>query len=208
MHRLPTRDVSVSQINPWVVVGLLALGGWAVDSLLVAFEMHRLPGASLRVHLAHLWYGPPLLVAILLIVRRHRPEVTIWPIQPLAFNVLARGLRPQVRLLVAHVTDSDTKAALLAFFRRYSGIALTAPDLAYHVGREPTEVEQALANLVTTGLVERQCVCDMSFYRLTEDEQRLAQLDELVTWQESWLEQARCLAQAVGPSLLGRNSRG
>jgi len=208
MSQVQARNSLARQINPWVVVSLLALAGWTVDSLLVALKLHNLPGVGLQVHRSHLWYGPLLLAATLLIVRQRRPRMAFRPPNGPASNDLTHGLRPQVKLLATHVTGSDTKAALLAFFRRYSGIALRAPDLAYHIGREPAAVEQALAELVTLGLVERQYACDLSFYRLTEDEQRLAQLDELVAWQESWLEQARRLTQAVGPSLLVRNGRG
>jgi hypothetical protein len=120
-------------------------------------------------------------------------------------DVLTHSLRPEVKTLAIRVTESETKAALLAFFRCHLGMALTAADLAYHVARGLAEVEEALTDLVMLGLVERGSASHLTFYRLTQDEQRLAQLDELVAWQEKWLERARRLAQAVGPSLLRRD---
>ncbi len=189
-------------VNPWIVIALLALAGWFVDSVLVALEIHRLPGLGPWAHLSHLWYGPPLLVAALLIARRRLAGLMTWRENLEALDELARELQPEVRRMAGQVTGSETKVGLLAFFWRYPRTALMVPDLAGQIGRAPEEVEQALADLALLGLVEQQCACDLTFYRLTQNRRRLAQLDELVAWQESWLERARRLAQAVGPSLL------
>lgn len=196
------------RVELWIAVGLLALSGWFVDSLLTGIQMHRLSDVGLRVHLSHLWYGPPLLAAALLFAQRRRPRTILHPDGTRAFSILARGLRPETKTLAAHLTGSETKAALVAFFRRYALMAPTAADLAYYVGREQGEVEEALADLVTLGLVEAQRACDLTFYRLVRDDQQLAMLDELVAWQEGWLERAQHLAHTVGPSLAGRDRMG
>jgi hypothetical protein len=190
-----------SRVNPWVVIAILALAGWFADSVLVALEIHRLPGLGPWAHLSHLWYGPPLLVAILLVARRRLAGLSAWRENLQALDDLAQELRPEMRQMAGQVTTSETKVAVLGFLWRYPTTALTAPDLAYQTGQESVEVEQALADLASLGLVEHRGACDLTFYRLTPNRRRLAQLEELIAWQESWLEQARRLAQLVGPSL-------
>jgi len=192
--RLPySRSVSM-----WMVMAVLALGGWFVDSLLVGFRLHELPASTPTLHLWHLWYGPPLLVAALLLVRRYRPERmqrgATWPV----FDVVARSLPPAVKALAFHVARSATQAALLAFLQRHPSLSLTASDLAGTVGRELDDVELALRQMETLGLVERQRVYELTFYRLTQDEGRRQQLREVAAWQESWFQQAQRLMQVVG----------
>ena len=70
------------------------------------------------------------------------------------------------------------------------------------VGGELDDVELALRELATLELVEKQRVCDLTFYRLTQDEERQGELRALLAWQDSWLEQARQLTQSVGRRLV------
>ncbi len=115
---------------------------------------------------------------------------------------LLRNLQPEVRILAVQVMASETKAGLLAFFWRHPSVGLTVGDVAFRIGRGLEEVEAALAELAALGLVERRSVCELTFFRLTQNRRRLAELDELVAWQQSWRQRAQRLAQAAGPSLL------
>lgn len=187
-------------LNVWRMIALLALGGWFIDSLLVGFRLHELPGATPRFHLWHLWYGPPLLAAGWLLIRRYRPELMRWAITLPVFDTVARSLSPAVKSLAFHVARSETQAALLTFLQRQPTLSLTASDLAGTVERDLDDVELALRQLETLDLVERQQVCDLTFYRLTEDEARRQQLREVAAWQDSWYQQAQCLMQVVGRS--------
>ena len=190
-------------VNLWMVVAVLALSGWFVDSLLVGVRMHRLPGDSLAVHLWHLWYGPPLLVGGLLLARHYRPGLMQWVAALPRFDVLSGGLPPKVKALALHVTRSETQSVLLAFLQRHPTLSLTPSDLAGQVGGELDDVELALRELATLELVEKQRICDLTFYRLTQDEERQGELRALLAWQDSWLEQARQLTQSVGRGLVG-----
>lgn len=188
-------------VNAWMVIAVLALGGWFIDSLLVGFRLHELPDSTPVFHLWHLWYGPPLLVAGLLLVRRYRPELVQWVGAWPVFDVVARSLPPAVKALAFHVARSETQAALLAFLQRHPTLSLTASDLAGVVESELDDVELALRQMEALDLVERQGVCDMTFYRLTQDEERRQQLREIAAWQEGWYRQAQHLMQVVGRSL-------
>lgn len=210
-RRLCSRLLYRRSSNVWMLLAGLALGGWFIDSLLVGFRLHELPDSTPTFHLWHLWYVPPLLVAGLLLIRRHRPELmqpaTTLPV----FDTVARSLPPAVKALAFHVVRSETQAALLTFLQRYPALSLTASDLAGTVERELDDVELALRQLETLDLVERQLVYGLTFYRLTQDEGRRQQLREVAAWQESWRQQAQGLMQVVGRDLssgrtLGRRS--
>ena len=193
-------------VNAWMVMAVLALGGWFIDSLLVGFRLHELPDSSPTFHLWHLWYGPPLLMAGLLLVRRYRPELVQWAATLPVFDTVARSLPPAVKALAFHVARSETQAALLAFLQWHPTLSLTASDLAGVVESELDDVEMALRQMEALDLVERQSVCDMTFYCLTQDEERRQQLREIAAWQESWYQQAQRLMQVVGRSLSTDNA--
>ena len=200
--RLRTSLIPFAQrINPWMVVAVLALSGWLIDSLLVALHVNGLAQDGLRVHLWHLWYLPLLLASGLLLVQHYRPElmsrVTAMPV----FDGLIRNLRPELKTLARDVTCSETRATLLTVLQAYPTLSLTATDLAGTVGGELEDVELALEDLTTLGLIEKQTVYDLTFYRLTQDEIRRKQLREVAAWQDSWSEQANQLAQLVGRRL-------
>ena len=170
----------LGRINPWMVVAVLALSGWLVDSLLVALHMHGLAQDGLRVHLWHLWYLPPLLASGLLLVHHYRPElmsrVTAMPV----FDGLVGNLRPELKTLARDVTCSETRATLLTVLQAYPTLSLTATDLAGTVGGELEDVELALEDLTTLGLIEKQTVYDLTFYRLTQDEIRMRSFIEIL----------------------------
>lgn len=200
-------DTQKGGINLWMLVSILALSGWLIDSLFVGLRMHSFLEAGFRVHLGHLWYGPPLIIAGLLLVRRYRPEWMPSMATLPGFDNMARTLRPEVKALARHIIRSKTQASLIAFLQQYPSMALTTSDLAGQIGGHLDDVALALRELATLGLVEAQYVCGMTFYRLTTDEARRCELRELVTWQEGWFEHAEQVAHSVGPRLARPGSR-
>lgn len=124
-------------------------------------------------------------------------RVTALPV----FDALVRDLPPELKTLAREVTCSETRSTLLAILEEYPTLSLTAHDLAGRVGDELDDVESALKELTTLGLIEMRSVCDLTFYCLTQDAGRQKQLRELAAWQDSWSEQAGHLAQSVGRSL-------
>jgi hypothetical protein len=42
-------------------------------------------------------------------------------------------------------------------------------------------------------------VCDITFFRLTDDRTWLARLDQFIDWRVGWLARARRVEQLVGP---------
>ncbi|MCG3209717.1 MAG: hypothetical protein FOGNACKC_03344 [Anaerolineae bacterium] len=63
--------------NTWMTIAVLALIGWLIDSFLWFFEGHTLTFAGFTTFLAHSWYALPLLAAIFLILRLHRPSTLL-----------------------------------------------------------------------------------------------------------------------------------
>ena len=192
---------SSKRLNPWIVISTLALGGWTLDSLLMAIEMHGQAGWNWPAHLLHLWYGPPLLVAVLMLGYRRLPRAAFWVPQLPAGHMLDRSLRAEVRKLAALVAASPTNAAVLELLRRLPTTAMTACDLAHSLGRAEAEVEPALHVLANARLIDARLVCGLAFYRLTNDPPRLAQLHALAAWQAGCLEQVDSWTRVAGPRL-------
>jgi hypothetical protein len=63
--------------NTWMVIAILALTGWLIDSFLWFLEGHTLTVAGFATFLAHSWYALPLLAAIILILRLRRPSALL-----------------------------------------------------------------------------------------------------------------------------------
>lgn len=76
---------------------------------------------------------------------------------------LLDGLEPPVAVLAANVLTSPTKRNALAFFYQHSQTAMGLSDLAYWISQDEGEVARALEDFVELGLVQRRCVCDISF---------------------------------------------
>lgn len=188
------------RINLWMLLCILALSGWLVDGLLTSLQLHQ-AGGGWGVHLFHLWYVPPILLALLLPARKRIKRLAVRVAEQPTLDALTQGLRPEIKALAQQVVSAPTKADLLTFLRSHTGTAMTSVDLAHHVGKDRTEAEQALADLAALGLVEIRCVCDMTFYKLTSDREQLARLDELEEWQADWLTHAGKLAQVAGAKL-------
>jgi hypothetical protein len=112
---------------------------------------------------------------------------------------LLRDLPPDVAALTANLLNAPAARDLLIYLWKHPQMAMTAADLAGQVGHTDDEVASALENLERLALVHRQCVCDMTFYRLTDDQARLGRLDQFIAWRVDWLAHARRVEQLVGP---------
>lgn len=191
MHRF------IRQTNPWMLIALLAVAGWTLDTLLVSLEVQQMPGAGIMTHLTHLWGGPPLLLAGLWLARR---GLARWGPRksPPTVEHLTAELPPLVQGLARQMVASPAQATLLAQFWAYPATARLPDDLARQLGHPLPEVEAALAGLVAAGLLEPIGAGDLLFYRLTRNPVCLQCLAELVAWQETWLEHSRSLATSVG----------
>ena len=187
--------------NPWALISLLTIAGWLVDSVLAAFQMHRARGDDLSVHLYHFWYLPPLIGLALWLLRKRLRTLGARVAGRPTLDTLAHTLRPEVRTLALQILASDAMSALLALLRQRPGSSMTAYDMALTIRKDPDEVEGALAGLQAIGLVETQCACDLTFYRLTGSAELLGYLDELEAWRADWLSHADRLAEAAGARL-------
>jgi hypothetical protein len=112
---------------------------------------------------------------------------------------LLRDLPPDVAALTANLLNAPAARDLLTYLWNHRKMAMTAEDLAGQVGHAEGEVVSALENLERLALVYRQCVCDMTFYRLTDDQAWLGRLDQFIAWRVDWLARARRVEQLVGP---------
>lgn len=192
-------------LNPWAAISLLAVGGWFVDSALMNLKMHGSVIAAYLTDYTHLWYGPPVLVVVVVLARRYRPDVAAWLSSVSSFRSISSALRPDVKQLAFELTRSQSRAAVMSYFLSHPTTLLLTHDLAALVGHERDEIQRQLNELERLGLVQRQRACELAFYGLTQDKSVRSRLAEVSNWQQSWQEQARQLAQAAGPSLLHDN---
>jgi hypothetical protein len=130
------------------------------------------------------------------------PNRTAGPHTTTTFESLTAGLRPAVKQIAQAITTSQTKLAILTFFRCQDQLAFSAYDLGMQVGRLPADVSRALTDLIADGLIEREKAGSLPWYRLTRDEQRRRDLEDAAAWQEFRMRQACSIAQAAGACLL------
>jgi hypothetical protein len=112
---------------------------------------------------------------------------------------LLRGLPSDVAALATNLLSAPAARDVLTYLWTHQRVAMTAGDLAWQVGQPEEKVASALENLEQLALVHRQCVCDTTFYRLTQDRAWLERLDQFVAWRSDWLARARRVEQLVGP---------
>lgn len=108
------------------------------------------------------------------------------------------GLEPPVAALAVNVLASPVKRDVLAFFRQHDQTAIQASDLAYWVSADEDELARALEELAELGLVQSQCVCDTTFYRLNRDPEASSLLDQLFAWRNEWQMRLERLQQTIG----------
>ena len=193
------------RVNPGLVFAFVSLVGWFLSSITMAQQMHPLPGSGAYFFdLSHPWYIPVAVGAAFALAWRRLAAFAhraVWAAPPPEFDRVSTGLRPEVRDVAVQLVRSPALAPVLAYFRAHPGTSLTAADLAGCIQSSPGDVEPALSDLVFLGFVQERQLCDLTFYRLTTDRLRRAQLDELAAWQERWMRQSQLLAEVVGPNL-------
>jgi hypothetical protein len=113
-------------------------------------------------------------------IHRFQPE------RPPAHFDLLFGLDPATAALAANLLSSPVKRSVLAFMHRFKLTAVQVEDLAYQLGQSEEDVTRALDDFVTLELVQVQCVCEYTFYRLNRDPSVQAKLDVLFAWQAKW----------------------
>jgi hypothetical protein len=112
---------------------------------------------------------------------------------------LLRDLPPDVAALAANLLNSPLERDLLLQLWSYPRMAMQATGWAEQVGYSEDDVASALASLEQLSLVQSRCACDLTFYRLTDDEVRLRRLAQFITWRGNWLRRAQRVEQLVGP---------
>ena len=126
--------------------------------------------------------------------------------QSLPAEDLVRDLRPDVAALTLNLINAPAARDVLTYLWQHRQVAMPAEGLAGQVGHNEADVTSALENLDRLALVRRQCVCDMTFYRLTTDKAWLERLDQFITWRLDWLARAQRVEQLIGPLKLVRDA--
>ena len=186
-------------VNPWVAICVLAIAGWSIDSVLVSVELHRLDGGDFRAHLTHFWYGPPVLLALLLLARRILPKAALSVPHLTAGSIARYGRRSGVKRLADRLATRPGEGAVLGVLLSYPSTAMTAHDLAGHATVSQSDAERALANLAGLDLVEEMQLVGTRFYRLTREARVCDELSELQKWHREWQSQADRLFKIPAP---------
>lgn len=121
---------------------------------------------------------------------------------PAAFDLL-QDLEPPVAALAANLLASPLKRRVLVFFRRHSQTAMQAGDLAYWVEADEDEVVPVLEEFMVMGLLERQRVCGLTFYRPNQESQIRSHVDRLFTWRYQWQMALEQLENVIGHERTG-----
>ncbi len=195
--RKPAGAKSVG-INPWVAICVLAIVGWSADSMLVSIELHRLVGEDSRAHLTHFWYGPPILLALLLLARRILPKAALSVPRFRVGSFASCGRRSGVKRLADRLATRPGEGAVLGVLLRYPNMAMTAHDLADHAELPQADGERALVDLARLGLVEEMRLAGTDFYRLTREGHLCDELRELQEWHREWQSQVDRLFEVPG----------
>jgi hypothetical protein len=115
---------------------------------------------------------------------------------------LLRDLPPDVAALAINLLHTPVERDLFNYLWANRRMAMTVEDWAGQVGHAVGDVASAFKNLAQLGLVQRQDVRDITFFRLTGDEIWLRRLEQFNTWRVDWLMHARRVEQLVGPASL------
>jgi hypothetical protein len=135
-------------------------------------------------------------------------ELSLLRQQELPPEDLLRDLSPDVAALAINLLHTPVERDLFTYLWANRRMAMTVEDWTGQVGYAVGDVASAFENLARLGLVQRQCVHDMTFFRLTSDEVWLRRLEQFNTWRVDWLMRARRVEQLVGPASLIMPTRG
>lgn len=116
-------------------------------------------------------------------------------------EALLRGLPLDVAALAVRLLNAPVERDLLFHLWQFRRASMTVTAWAGQIEHKEEAVATAMQNLEQSALVQRQDVCDMTFYRLTDDEMYLARLEQLINWRTDWLARAHRVQQLVGPTI-------
>ena len=116
-------------------------------------------------------------------------------------ETLLRDLPLDVAALAAKLLNAPVERDLLLHLWQFRRTSMTVTAWAGQIEHKEEAVATAMKNLEQLALVQRQDVCDMTFYRLTDDEMYLARLEQLINWRTDWLARAHRVEQLVGPTI-------
>lgn len=111
---------------------------------------------------------------------------------------LLSALPAEIAALAALLLNAPVERDLLVHLWARRRMTMTAANWASLIGYREEKVASALERLEDLALVERLTVCDLTFYRLTEDEAQLARLDQFIDWRREWLQRAQRVEQLIG----------
>lgn len=95
-------------------------------------------------------------------------------------------LCPRVRPLVAQIMECGCGCELLDFFQTRRHTMLELADVIYYAKLPAENVVSTLELLQVLAVIQRREVLDTAFYRLTEDAEILAALEEYWMWRQVW----------------------
>ncbi|MDL1894710.1 hypothetical protein FBQ82_00410 [Anaerolineae bacterium CFX7] len=95
-------------------------------------------------------------------------------------------LCPRVRPLIAQIIECECGCELLDVFQTRPRTMLELADVTYHVKLSQTDVVPTLELFQALAVIERREILDTTFYRLTQDAEIIAALEQFWTWRQVW----------------------
>lgn len=129
--------------------------------------------------------------------QRVASNVERWRVDGPAFDLL-QDLEPPVAALAANLLASPLKRRVLIFLRRHSHSAIQSRDLAYWVDADEEDVGTVLEEFLTMGLLERERVCGLTFYRPNQTSEIRRYVDTLFRWRFQWQTALEQMENVIG----------
>ncbi|MCC7165613.1 MAG: hypothetical protein IT331_24160 [Anaerolineae bacterium] len=95
-------------------------------------------------------------------------------------------LCPRVRPLIAQIMQCGSGCELLDFFHTRPHTMLELADVVYYAKLPVENVVSTLELFQMLAVIERREILDTAFYRLTEDVEIIAALEQYWTWRQVW----------------------
>lgn len=118
---------------------------------------------------------------------------------PLVTIDLLGDLDPGAKVLAASMLSSPLLRHVVEHFQRNPHTAMTGNDIAGWVRASGIEVIPMLDQLADLGLLERQIICDDTFFRLSRDPGAAEQTEALFQRLEEWQTTLDRLESTLGP---------
>ncbi|MBI5030398.1 MAG: hypothetical protein HZB51_07715 [Chloroflexi bacterium] len=100
---------------------------------------------------------------------------------------LSNDLSPHARSLITQIIQQENACQLLDLFQQRPRTWLEPEDIAFHLHCSLDQIDQALAWLSTTQVVQLHSILGFKFYGLTEDSEILNALERFWSWRDNWL---------------------